>query len=82
MAFVMIKNVFPNPDNIGFFGAAGIMFEAKSFAILVQEFFGKLAYHLWLLKGEVIMLYIICYTATHCITPRTGVFYSRMLYNS
>ena len=56
----MIKNVFPNPDNIGFFGAAGIMFEAKSFAILVQEFFGKLAYHLWLRKGEVIMLYIIC----------------------
>ena len=41
MAFVMIKNVFPNPDNIGFFGAAGIMFEAKSFAILVQEFLGS-----------------------------------------
>ena len=46
MAFIVIKNVFPNPKNISFFGAAGIMFEAKSFAILIQEFFGKLAYHL------------------------------------
>ena len=69
MAFVVTKDVFPNPENIGSFGAAGIMFDAKSFTILVQEFLGKSAYHLWLLKVEIIILYIICYTATCCITP-------------
>ena len=40
ITFVVIKDVFPDPGNIGFFGAVGVMFETERIAILVKEFFG------------------------------------------
>lgn len=39
VALVMIDDKLPYPVGISFFGAAGVLFDPQSFAVLVEEFF-------------------------------------------
>ena len=37
---VMVVDIFANPVEVGFFGARGVLFDAKLVTVLVEEFFG------------------------------------------
>jgi len=36
--FLVIQDVFPYPENVGIFGAGGIVFDAQGIAVEIEEF--------------------------------------------
>lgn len=38
MAFVVKEDIVSDPEEVGFFGAGGVVFDAKGVAVLVEEF--------------------------------------------